>query len=536
MAFIDARRLNGTSVTADVCIVGAGAAGIAIAREFAGSACRVALVESGGFDFRHRPQFLYLGTNIGIGSFSTGRSRFRLFGGSTTRWGRQCRPLDALDFEARDGVPNSGWPFGREHLEPYYRRAQNVCKLGPYDYAPATWSASDGGALPMDGDVLETKIYQFSFPSDFGQNYRHEFASAANVDVYLNANLIEIATDEHNRNVTRLLAATFNGRRMTFTANIYVLACGGIENARLLLASTSVASNGLGNEHGLVGRYFMDHPYFLMGFYEPATARYDKSYYVIEDYARVGHEQKINAAFALSERVLRRERLNACAIYFHRRPTYKTLPEYFSAPGKSFIHLIDVLRHQEIPDDQFARHLRNVFVGFDKVGRSLARQLAELARPRPRLALRAVLEPTPNPESRVMLGTRKDHFGMPRVLVDWRLNPADKRGLQRLLAVMHGEFTRLGLGRLVVDESSDDSGWPNSLTGGKHHMGTTRMHADPRKGVVDPQCRIHGLSNLYVAGSSVFPTSGYANPTLTIVALAIRLADHIKERLRSNPA
>ncbi len=531
MSFIDARRIDAKTVRTDVCIVGAGAAGIAIASELSGHSCRVALLESGDFKFRHRPQSLYLGEQIGMPNFSTGLSRFRTFGGSTTRWGGQCRPLDALDFEPRDGIPHSGWPFDLAYLEPYYRRAQAVCQLGPYEYQPSAWGAFDGGALPLDGEHLDTKIFQFSCATDFGRVYRTALAGSDNVDVYLNANVIEIESDESAQNATSLVVATFNNRRIRFTAETYVLACGGIENARLLLASNRIARHGLGNQHDLVGRFFMDHAYFLLGHFEPAIASYDRSYYVIESYDRVGNEQKVNAAFTLSERFRRDDRLNGAAIYFVRRPAYKTSPEYFSKGGRSFIHLIDVLRHDELPDRNLGRHLRNIAAGAGEVAVSLRRQLIELVRPRPRLALRAVLETTPNPASRVTLGSRRDHFGMPRVRVNWQLNTEDTRGLARLLQVMRQEFERCRLGRLIEDIAADGNGWPTSMTGGKHHMGTTRIHDDPRQGVVDPDCRIHGMSNLYIAGSSVFPTCGYANPTLTIVALALRLAEHLKRRL-----
>jgi choline dehydrogenase-like flavoprotein len=532
MSFIDARRIDARTVKADVCIVGAGAAGIAIASELSGRSCRVALLESGEFKFRHRPQSLYLGEQIGMPNYSTGLSRFRTFGGSTTRWGGQCRPLDALDFEPRDGIPHSGWPFDLAYLEPYYRRAQAVCQLGPYDYQPSTWSTSDGGALPLDGGQLDTKIFQFSCPTDLGRVYRTSLAQSENVDVYLNANVVEIESDKAEQDVTGLAVATFNGKRIRFTAAIYVLACGGIENARLLLASNRIARHGLGNRHDMVGRFFMDHAYFLLGHFEPATASYDRSYYVIEDYDRVGHEQKINAALALSERIRRDESLNGAAIYLVRRPAYKTSPEYFSKGGRSFIRLIDVLRHDELPDRNLGQHLRNIASGARDIAVTLRRQLIELARPQPKLALRAVLETTPNPASRITLGRRRDHFGMPRVRVNWQLNAEDMRGLERLLEVMRHEFERCHLGRLIEGISTDSSGWPSSMTGGKHHMGTTRIHDDPRQGVVDADCRVHGISNLYISGSSVFPTGGYANPTLTIVALALRLAEHLKRRLR----
>jgi choline dehydrogenase-like flavoprotein len=430
-------------------------------------------------------------------------------------------------FRARPGVDDSGWPLTLSKLEPHYQRAQRICGLGAFDFTHASWLPRDPESLRVVTDSLDTRIFQFSDPGDFGAMYRDELSAARNVRVYLNANVVDI--DRAGDRVTGVRVATFNGRRVAVKAGAFVLACGGIENARLLLAAGGEAGNGIGNEHDLVGRYFMDHPYFLSGYFEPANPRHGRNAYVIEDYARVGNEQKSNAALALHPDLLRAEGLNGAAVYFLRRPSYKTLPEYFSAGGKSFAHLVDVLRHRELPDRDFGRHVLNAFRGYRDVGRTLRRQVGELALPSALLALRAVIEATPNRESRVRLGPSKDHFGMRRVEVDWRLNTSDQLGLQRLLNVIRDEFQRLGLGTIVLESAVDAAGWPMSMTGGKHHMGTTRMHADPRCGVVDPHCRVHDCANLYVAGSSVFPTCGYANPTLTIVALAVRLADHLKQ-------
>ena len=529
MTFFDTRTLEeGAMIEADLCIVGAGAAGIAMAREFIGHPLRVVLLESGDFVFRHRPQFLYLGENVGLDSFSTGRSRTRMFGGSTNCWGGLCRPFDRIDFEEREGIPYSGWPISRDDLDPYYRRAQVVCKLGPYDYSPETCASSSGRSLLVESADLETRIYQFGYPTKFGEIYRSELGSAANIDVYLNANVLEIETDAQAREITSLRIGTFDGKRMRVASKVFVLACGGLEIPRLLLASNRVAPRGLGNQHDLVGRFFMDHPYFFLGSYDPAKPEYDKSVYVVEDYDRVGIEQRFLASLALGERICRRERLNGAAIYFLRRPSYKTLPEYFTLGARSYVHIVDILRHYELPDRHIGKHLCNVVAGIKDVGITLSRQMAEHFKPRPMLGLRAVIEPTPNPDSRVTLGDRRDFFGMPRVRVDWRLNSEDKRGLTRLMAIMHREFQRLNLGRLIEYPWEDSHEWHGSMGGGKHHMGTTRMDPDPRKGVVDADCLVHGLTNLYILGSSVFPTVGYVNPMLTIIALTIRAADHLK--------
>jgi len=532
MSLTDARTVEaGAEIEADLCIIGGGAAGIALVREFIGAPFRVALLESGGLRFARRPQRLYVGENVGLPNYATAHSRFRMFGGSTTRWSGQCRPLDDIDFEARDWVLFSGWPFDGTHLAPWYRRAQTVCNLGADGFEAAAW-LDRAPALPLGGGDLETVVFQFGHPTDFGQSYRSEIEAAANVQVLLNANAVEIEPDADLRQARAVAVQTFAGGAFRVRARAVVLAGGGIENARLLLASNRVAPAGLGNEHDLVGRFFMDHPYLTTGYLAPADPAHARGLHVIETFKRAGSEQRAHVGFALAERILRQERLNGCVAYFIRRFHAETAPEYFSRGGKALAHLREFLT-DKVPDRQIGRHLRNVAQGYREVGITLARRTGDLLRPRRCLALRTIVEATPRPDSRVTLSDQRDELGMPQVRVDWRLNPEDRRGLDRLRAVLHAVVRDRGLGTLVDDPSNDETGWPPSMVGGKHHMGTTRMHADPKEGVVDPDCRVHGLANLYVAGSSVFPTSGYANPTLTIVALALRLADHLKARLRS---
>jgi choline dehydrogenase-like flavoprotein len=269
----------------------------------------------------------------------------------------------------------------------------------------------------------------------------------------------------------------------------------------------------------------------MTGYFVPSRPAYDRGLHVIESFKRVGREQPAHSGFALSERLRREERLTGCVGYFIRRPFAETAPDYFAPGGKAVAHLLDVLRHNQVPDRRFGRRLADAVRDPGAAGRTLARHAGEIVRRNRCLALRTVLETTPRADSRVSLSDKRDRFGMPRVRVDWRIDRDDLRALSRLRGLLAETICRRELGTLVDDPACDADGWPNSMEGGKHHMGTTRMHADPMGGVVDPDCRVHGLANLYVAGSSVFPTSGYANPTLTIVALALRLADHLKAAL-----
>lgn len=528
MTLVDARRFSPERpLQTDLCIVGAGAAGITLAREFIGTRYRVAILESGGLRYSGRVQQLYAGENTGLPSYALTYSRFRILGGSTTRWAAQCRPLDPIDFQPRPGIAHSGWPFDHRHLEAWYPRAQAVCMLGVE--GKEAWRA-DSAAPPLAGG-LEPILFRFGYPRDFGHAYRQELEQAANVDVFLHASAVEILPAADLRWITAILAKSPDGHMLQVQAQAYVLACGGIDNARLLLASNRNAPAGLGNGHDLVGRFFMDHPYLTTGHFVPASPQHADGPHVIRSFKLAGLHQKSHVGYVLSERVRRDEELNGCSAYFIRRLASESAPEHFSRGGKSWLRLGELVEHRTLTGAEVGHHLWNVAKGCREVGLTLARRASEVIRPRHVLAFRTVLETTPRPDSRVTLTTARDRLGMPRVQVDWRVSESDRRGLDRLRRAMVKAIRGEGLGILVDDPGVDETGWPISMEGGKHHMGTTRMHGDPRQGVVDPDCRLHGITNLYVAGSSVFPTSGYANPTFTIVALALRLADHLKTRL-----
>ena len=229
--------------------------------------------------------------------------------------------------------------------------------------------------------------------------------------------------------------------------------------------------------------------------------------------------------------VLRKERIGNCAVYFMRRESHKTVPDYFTAGVASVHELAAAARRLEVPEGTRV-HLKRVLAELGPVTRTTARAWRAPV-PEGRYAVKVYLEPFPNPSSRVELSGDQDRFGQPRARVRWRLTEADRRTLRRLLEITRTEMERTGSGRLRVMGADTESGWPPTLSGGSHHMGVTRMHEDPGRGVVDPDCLVHGLSNLFVAGSAVFPTAGYANPTLTIIALALRLADHLETRIPS---
>ncbi|MDA2917048.1 GMC family oxidoreductase [Nitrospinae bacterium AH_259_B05_G02_I21] len=519
---IDARSLPKDKVIeTEVCIVGAGAAGIALAREFVGQEFRVCLLESGSLGFEEDTQALYKGENIGLPYFPLHRCRLRFFGGSTNHWDGWCRPLDAIDFETRDWIPHSGWPFSKSHLGPFYERAQSICQLGPFTYDVKFWeNPKKSPRLPFkDGRVI-TKIYQRSPPTKFGEVYRNEIIHADNISTYLYTNVVDIETNNTAQTVTRVRTATLEGNKFWVLAKLFILATGGIENARLLLLSNKVQSTGLGNQNDLVGRFFMEHPAMFSGVFLPSDPHLPLGlYHMVQGKRTIG-------ALTLAEGVLRREKMvNISATLI---PVTR-LGYYYKTSSRgvtSFRHNLRATRQGGAPDD-FWKHLRNVLVDTDDVATAIHGKTLN-----PNfLAIRLYnhIETTPNPKSRVTLSDERDRLGQNRARLDWRLSAIDKRSMRRAHEIIGQELGRAGLGRLKVELGEDDTTWPSSLKGLSHHMGTTRMHVDPNKGVVDENCKVHGISNLFIAGSSVFPTSGPNTPTLTIVALAVRLADHVKK-------
>jgi choline dehydrogenase-like flavoprotein len=514
---IDGRTVpNDTSIACDLCIVGAGPAGISMAREFAEGSHRVILLESGGLDFDEATQDLYAGRIAGNPIAELEVARLRYFGGSSNHWHGYCRPFDPIDFEPRPWIPDSGWPFGPDELTPFYQRAQQVLQLGEYDYTPERWSESLSPMLrsALFQDRLRAAIFQVN-GLRLGEQYRSELLQARGLETYLWSNLLDIEVDEPGRQVTALLIAGMTGNRFRIRPRQTVLATGGIENARLLL-NAGKARSGFGNDHNMVGRCFMDHPS-----YEAATIMLDRSY----DFARPGFSETIDAMIALSPDVQRTEKIAnfLCQTWPVRAERYH---------AESYRSLREIVRNMlqgRIVDD-FDTRLWDVVSDLDGVGRGLSSYLFEDVE---MLEVRIHPEVVPNPDSRITLVEERDALGMNRVKLDWRLAEIDRYSIRRGLEILGQEIGREGIGRLQLAEWVRENDFEVPGIGSYHHIGTTRMGSDPRRSVVDPDCRIHAMENLYVAGSSVFPTSSSANPTLTIVALALRLTDHLKTRLSS---
>ena len=512
---VDARTLpDGSVIEGDLCIVGAGAAGISIALEWIGARPTVLLLEGGGFAFEQKMQDLYRGANAGLPYYPLDAARLHYFGGTTGHWAGFCSTLDPQDFEVRPWVSDSGWPIGRADLDPFYARAHRLLELGPYEYGAAQWQRRDPAMvpLPLDPSVAWTKIWQFSPPTRFGAKYRDAIVAAPNVRLYTHANVCELRANESAAAVDDLRVRTLEGKEHRVRARHYVLACGTIQNARLLLASNARGAAGLGNSHDLVGRFFMEHLEMPSG-QLLLTAKRPLS---MSMYSFEFGKTKARGELALSPASQRAGGLlNA---------TVSLTPATLDAQPMS---TFEQFPPDSMPSFRGAARADSATLSAEPNG-----QPPRLAAELPRLfALLTRQEQAPNRDSRVTLAPERDAMGMPRVQLDWRLTTLDRRSFRGFYEVLGRELGRRGIGRVRMHDwvlEPDSSSWPSSLGGGWHHMGTTRMHADPRRGVVDASCRVHGLANLYVAGASVYPTAGCANPTLTLVSLSLRLADHLK--------
>ena len=528
--FIDARRLPaGTLIESEFCVIGAGAAGLPLAEALERAGRSVCVVESGGLEPDALAASLNAGSNLGLPYHDLQSSRDRQFGGTMATWSGRCVPLDPIDFEHRPWVPHSGWPIRFADLEPWWRRANEVFGVGEFRYDESLWrdlGFADG--IGFDPTMFTTRFWRIR-ALRFGRTYRRHFQNAEGIRVLLHATASELVPSGDSNRIERVRLQSFGGNSVEVRAKHFVLATGGIENARLLLASDQLERNGIGNAHDLVGRFFMEHPKCRCA----RIAARDR-YGLLETWRKhfPRRQPPLWPTITTTPELQRRHEIlnSSLAIY------YRTLP----AVTEAALIWSDARKRGRLPD----RWVRVLLTGWPIYGeipanfvRRYIRRRAVIARPE-HIYLLVRGEQAPNPDSRVCLSRARDRLGQRHADVDWRLSPIDHRSVAVLTSLFAKEFERLGLGTVEPDAWLGDGAqqWPidpgagdhhELLQGGNHHIGTTRMADDPRRGVVDADCRVHGKANLWIAGSSVFPTAGWANPTLTIVALALRLADHL---------
>jgi choline dehydrogenase-like flavoprotein len=476
----------------DVCIVGGGVAGITLALNLSPS-LRILLLEGGGYENTVETQDVYAGSSVGQEYFDLRVSRLRFLGGSSNHWAGDCRPLDDFDFESSPNVPHSGWPIRKTDIDPYLESAGDILELNGED-----WNQPGGyfeDRINRSKDFRSIR-YRFSPPIRFGEKYRRDIERRENIDCYLNANVTDLRLDEGGRRMQSVEIRDFNGNVYNASANRFVVATGGIENARLLLNANSQVRGGIGNENGHVGQFFCDHLFTKVAdiLLEDSATEHVYEYPFGDDFkGRLKNTICSTSWLQSAVESVRGTNLSCLSNVRH-----------FFAPTRELMTRDQILN--------FSLRLRVALPGHGEAMDGKVFLGAEQAI---------------NPRSRVLLDSERDQLGMRRVKLDWQLSDIDLRTV-RYAATRFGEtLAAQSIGRQKVVDWITSDPLEYLGTGGHHHMCTTRMGDSPKNAVVDPNARVFGVENLFMAGSSIFATGGHANPTLTIVQLTLRLAQHL---------
>ena len=523
----------------DVCVVGAGPAGLLLAHELSASGLHVLVLEGGpaappvgGVDVTST-------TSTGL-PYSPVATRSSGVGGSSLRWTVETplgpgfvrlKELDASDFEPRDLLGVSGWPFGRAELEPHYDRAREVLGLPPRD------ETRDTGV----GGVLERRVYGFTPATVFTHDLPAVLRSRPTVRLAAGWTVTDVRTDGASEAVTSLTCRSATGARASVRARAFVLAGGGIENARLLLASRSRYADGLGNHHDLVGRYFMEHPHYVSGVLRGRPTAPPTAWDLVAPHGTIRQEKyvlapSVRAAQGVLDAVYKVKPFTAARLPLGHdgRLDQEGLDAWTGARDalRGYSRVSGVTQASRPSPVAWAELVRATPAVARHAGMRLAdRVRSGVGRPpvqRHGHRVMVMAEQEPSPLSRLRLTDALDPFGVPRAELDWRLTPLDRHSMVRGQQLAAPDLARVVGAAVVTTLGPDGALRPD---GGAHHIGTTRMSRSPRSGVVDEDCRVHGVPNLFVTGSSVFPVGGAANPTLTILALASRLAHRLAAEL-----
>jgi choline dehydrogenase-like flavoprotein len=518
---------TGSILSVDVCVIGGGPAGITIIKELMGNRLKLCLVESGGDADEPDTQDLYKGESVGH-LVTMDEGRYRIFGGSATRWTGRCAILDPIDFEERDWVRNSGWPINLSTLDPYYERAKAAAKFEkpwiPDDEVPAALGIKPA---KFSTSGLKPYIWRYApqgfrrFP-DWAKIYGPCLKMDPNTHVLLHSNLTAFAGANDGSTIESINVTSLNNISMTIKAKVFVMCCGGIENARLLLNAPQDILRKV-DASSKLGRYFAQHPRGVTGTLRTTLEAAKRLQNMFRVFTRRGGVQ-YEIGFALSEEAQRKHRLlNASAAMYYEAPP--------DSSWKAAVNLMAALRKKKLYSG-IHRDLIPAMGAAANLGRRLLQGSPPLLKD-PLITIIVDVEQEPNAESRVTLSDQKDALGMGRAKVDWRISEIERTTARYLNDLVAEELHKLGLGQTESAAwlTSDTPVGNDELYGTYHHIGTTRMSKYPTDGVVNEDCRAHGVTNLYFAGCSVFPTGGHANPTLSIVALAIRLADHLRSNV-----
>jgi len=508
-------------IFADVCIVGAGAAGITIAREFIGTNVKVCLLEAGGLEYQADSQKLYEASTSGFERRPTTATRLRYFGGTTNLWSGACAPFLDSDMDDRPWIKYSDWPIRQSDISKYYLKTAKILDLNDDDFSlRASWRKGIP-SFNADKTQLETRVFKMSPPTRFGNKFQSQLSEEKNIQVLLNSPAINFLLSEDTGSISQVVFKPKNGKIAKVTAKTVVLACGGIENPRLLLLSKSQKKRGLGNSYDQVGRYLADH---IRCWPASLHTRNPEKIMLPLEMAWTGPRgasTKVNHAFGLTKK--EKQNLKVAGSW-----VYLKLTEHQDSGYRA-------LQHLSKSDQNVFSDLSKIATGFDEVTINLWRKFftdRESWINPSSLELQFEFEQTPHPDNRIILINELDSLGLPKAHLNWSLREADIHTIKTTVNAVGHKLSVEGMGRIKLADWFMDSPekWSGNVLDTSHPSGTTKMSLSPATGVTDGDCQVWGVDGLYCAGSSLFPTAGSSNPTFTIVAMALRLADHIKKR------
>jgi choline dehydrogenase-like flavoprotein len=530
--------------SADICIVGAGAAGITLACELDGSGLKIIVLEAGGLKPVDAELDSYQGVATAPHPDPTQYRRMGL-GGTTSLWGGRCIPLNPLDFKRRPHVPNSGWPIQYEEVAKYYPRALDYCDAGRFEFTTKSLHAATPTIEGFNGrgEVLTDLIERYSLPTDFGRKFRDQLFQSRDVTVLLQARCTRLKKTAGGDVIEFVEYMDKTGKVRRLSARTVVLASGGIEVPRLLMHSDREGP-GIGNHHDLLGRFYSCH-------FETVYGRLvAKGAAVAFGFEKTSDGIYCRRRIQFSEEFMARHELPNMVFRLHF-PDYSD-PMHGSSV-MSAIYLVKtllpaeyrtILRHNKGAEGSLGNlaHLRNLLTGLPQLLKFAGDWIFRMKLARRRLPYTLVpnadgsyplefnCEQTPEAANRITLTGEHDQQGIRRVHVNWRLCDTDIDSACRGFRLLRDSINASSRSRLEFNDEKLREDIAQSAPLGGHHIGTTRMGHSERDGVVDKDCGVFGIQNLFIASAAVFPTSGYANPSLTIVALAIRLAEHLKIR------
>ena len=474
----DFNHLNNIVSKYDTCVVGSGPAGITLALKLAASGDKVLLLEAGELSYSEQSQELYDCESVGHDAWPK-YTRLRYFGGTSNHWSGRCRPFETADFQKRtiNGLP--GWPIRYSELKPYLSEAMKILDLDPQE-----------GFTPINKKpTLKDHFYPDAFaqspPTRFNSKYIAQITASEKIDCFINATAVDLKLNSSHQTVSHIEVANYNGATVSVKAGRFILCLGGIETPRFMLNCNRQVKTGIGNGSDMIGRCFMEHLNVPIGsFLYREPENFSKlQFFTDDEFCQKSRIGRSNITMSIVSSVKSYGRTKAIKTFFKNLACQMKIEEKvqfisdFKCPGMGNISTL--------------------------------------------------VEQAPNLDSRVRLGNGTDSLGLRKAQLDWQISSYDQNTIRQAAVTMAKQFSTAGLGQIKLADFILDPELAIKFGHHAHHMGTTRMSDDPHYGVVDQNSKVHGLDNLYIAGSSVFSTGGACNPTMPIIQLCLRLADHL---------